>query len=101
VDTTYIRAVIDIRCEWEGLEPAYRIYVNEELFTERTWAWTDHYLEEVIQLQAAPGCYQVRLEPVPPTLARFTVGNHRVEHGPAQWVNDQTLEISACEPENS
>ena len=101
MDTVFVKAVIDIDCDWEGLEPAYRIYVNDELFTERTWSWTHHSLEEVLQIQAPPGRYHIRLEAVEPCLARFQVTDPRVEHGPAAWIDDQTLEIAACEPENS
>jgi len=95
VKTTFIKAVFDIDCEWEGLEPAYRIYVNDELFTERTWIWTDSYLEEILQIQAVPGKYQIRLEPVAPTLAQFTTSNHRIEYGSGSWIDDTTLEIRA------
>jgi hypothetical protein len=93
VDTVFVKAVFDLDCDWEGLPPVYRIYVNDELFTERTWRWTEHYLEEILQIQAAPGRYRVRVEPVGPNLARFLADNHRVEHGPGQWLDSEILEI--------
>ena len=71
---------------WEGLPPIYSVYVNDELFAERTWIWADSavYLEELLQIEAEPGEYQVRYELVPPNLAQLAVKNMRVEHGPGQ-----------------
>ena len=94
METVFVKAVFDIDCEWEGLNPAYRIYVNDELFTERTWTWTDSYLEEILQIQAPPGQCRVRLEPVEPNLARFRISNHRIEYGPGRWIDNEYLEIS-------
>jgi hypothetical protein len=68
----------------------YRIFVNDELFAERTWVWTDHYLTEMLQISAPPGDYHVTVQAVGPQLAQFTVTNHRVEHGPAEWVKKNT-----------
>ena len=48
----FVRVVSDVYCTWEGLAPTYRVYVNDELFTERTWIWTQDYLEEMLQIQA-------------------------------------------------
>lgn len=80
---SYVRVLCDVYCDWEGLPPIYRVYVNDELFAERTWTWTDYYLEEMLQLEAEPGKYAVRYELVPPHLAELTVKNMRVDEGPA------------------
>ena len=95
MDTQYVRACFDIDCEWEGLPPVYRVYVNDEMFTEREWRWTDCYLTEILQIQASPGEYQIKIQSVGPNLAKFTVGNHRVEWGKARWRDQQRLEILA------
>lgn len=89
-NTVFVKALFDIDCEWEGLAPVYRIYVNDELFAERTWIWADRYLTEMLQISAPPGDYSVSVETVGPQLARFTINNHRVEHGPAEWVKKNT-----------
>lgn len=88
----FIRLLADVHCEWEGLSPIYRAYVNDELFAERTWTWTDHYLEECFQIQAEPGEYRVRYELVPPHLAALTVTNLRVDYGPGT-VDNNVLRI--------
>lgn len=89
----YVRVLADVSCDWEGLNPSYRVYVNEEMFTERTWYWTDEYLEEELQILAPAGEYQLRWELVWPHLAKLTVKNVRVSDGPGKIVNNQTLKI--------
>ena len=89
----FIRLLCDINCEWESFQPIYRTYVNNELFAERQWRWTDSYLQELLQIEAEPGEYTIRHELVPPHLATLNVTNMRVEHGPAA-VKDNILRIT-------
>jgi hypothetical protein len=89
----FIRLLCDINCEWESFQPIYRTYVNDELFAERQWRWTDSYLEELLQIEAEPGEYTIRHELVPPHLAQLTVSNMRVQHGPAT-IKDNVLRIT-------
>lgn len=77
----FVRVLADVNCDWEGLDPTYRVYVNNELFAERTFAWTDCYLEEMLQIEAKPGRYSLRWELVPPHLAKLSVENLRVDYG--------------------
>jgi hypothetical protein len=84
----FIRLLCDVDCEWEGLNPIYRAYVNDELFAERTFRWTDSYLEELFQIEAEPGEYTIRYELVPPHLATLNVTNWRVDFGPATIENN-------------
>jgi hypothetical protein len=72
------------------------VYINDELFTERTWIWREHYLNEMLQIQAEPGVYRVRVEAVRSIsgkAGKFRVRNHMIDHGPAQWIDHATLEI--------
>jgi len=89
----FVRVLADVDCEWEGLMPIYRVYVNDELFAERTWCWTDHYLEEMLQIEAEPGKYRLRWELVKPCLAQLTVTNVRVDLGPGRVKNNVLLRI--------
>ena len=84
----FVQVLADVDCEWEGLAPVYRLYVDDELFAERTWRWTDCYLEEMIQIEAEPGEYPIRFELVPPHLAQLQVTNIRVGHGPGTVENN-------------
>lgn len=89
----FVRVVADVYCDWEGLPPIYRVYVNDELFVERTWIWTQEYLEEAVQIVVEPGKYHLRWELVPPHLAQLRVVNMRVEQGPGNIKNDKLLRI--------
>lgn len=88
MDKKFVRVLADVHCEWEGLDPIYRLYVNDELFTERTWIWSNAYLEENLQIEAVPGEYTIRYELVPPHLAQLTVENIRVDYGPGVVENN-------------
>ena len=89
----FVRVLADVDCDWEGLSPIYRVYVNDELFTERTWLWTDMYLEEMLQIEAEPGHYTLRWELVPPHLADLRVSNVRVDYGPGAIKENNVLKI--------
>ena len=90
----FVRVVADVHCDWEGLAPTYRVYVNDELFAERTWIWTQEYLEEALQILGEPGKYHLRWELVPPHLAQLQVINMRVTQGPGTIKNNALLRIS-------
>ena len=95
MSTVFVKAWFDLDCEWEGLPPTYRIYVNDELFAERTWNYTEHYLSEMLQISAPPGRYEITVRPVGPSLAQFHVSNQRVEVGPGHWIKKgRVLEIA-------
>lgn len=89
----FVRVLADVYCDWEGLNPVYRVYVNDELFAERTYSWPDCYLEEMLQIEATPGKYNLRWELVPPHLADLQVKNVRVDFGPANIKNQTILRI--------
>lgn len=89
----FVRVLADVYCDWEGLNPVYRVYVNDELFAERTYSWPDCYLEEMLQIEAAPGKYNLRWELVPPHLANLQVKNVRVDFGPGNIKNQTILRI--------
>jgi hypothetical protein len=84
----FIRVLCNIDCEWESFQPIYRTYVNDELFAERTWRWTEHYLEELLQIEAVPGEYTIRHELVPPHLAVLNVTDMHVDFGPGTIKNN-------------
>lgn len=93
MSNAYVRAGFDIHCQFDKGAPVYRIYVNDELFVERTWRWPNCYLEEMLKLSAPPGQYRVTVALVSPSKAHLICRNHRVEIGPARWIDANTLEI--------
>jgi hypothetical protein len=93
MDKKFVRILSNIDCEWEGLPPVYRLYVNEELFSERTWTWRDARLQEELQIEAVPGDYALRYELVAPHLASMLVKDLTVDVGPAQVVDSTRFRI--------
>ena len=89
----FVRVLADVHCDCAvDQRPIYRLYVNDELFTERTWIWENVYLEEVIPILAEPGDYVVRYELVPGTTAGLNIQNLRVAEGTAT-IQDSTVRI--------
>jgi hypothetical protein len=93
MDKKFVRILSNIDCDWEGLPPVYRLYVNDELFSERTWTWRDARLQEELQVEAVPGDYALRYELVAPHLAKLHIGSLTVDTGPAQVVNSTQFRI--------
>ena len=89
----FVRVLCDVDCTWAGQPPVYRVYVDDEMFTERTWKWTNEYLEEMLQIEAEPGEYLITYELLDPTSATLHVNNMRVDHGPGR-VNNNVLRIT-------
>lgn len=99
MQSEFVIAVADVYCKWTGEHPRYRCYVNDELFTERTWIWHNEYLEEEIQILAPQGNYVVRYELVDSLNARLKIRNLRIKVGPA-IVNPQGI-VQIYTPEKS
>ncbi len=83
MQTHYVLVLCEVHCKWDLLPPRYRLYIDEELFAERTWIWHGKYLEEAIQIQAPAGKYLIRFELLDTTTAQLKIKNIRVDHGNA------------------
>lgn len=89
----YAIIAIDISCEWTDQPPRYRVFVNDELFVERTFVWnTEKYLEETLNIQGPAGKYQIRCENVDPELGEFRFKNTRLLRGTGSLYKN-TLEL--------
>jgi hypothetical protein len=100
MQTEFVIAKCDVYCKWTGPYPRYRCYVNDELFSERTWIWQDVYLEESFQIQAPAGKYTVRVELLDTAHASIKVRNLRVDHGPGVIAPDGRVQIYTPERSN-
>ena len=89
----FVRVLCDVDCTWSGEPPVYRVYVDDELFAERTWIWTNQYLEEMLQIEAEPGEYTITYQLVNATTATLHINNMRVDHGTGQ-IKDNMLRIT-------
>jgi hypothetical protein len=81
--TKSVQIHCDVYCKWNGNDTRYRLYVNDELFAERTWLWKDEYLEELLQISAPAGTYKIKYELVPPFTGNIKVKKYVIEYGPA------------------
>ena len=98
MDTQFIRAEFDLHCTWEDMPPSYRVFVNDELFAERTWNLTGGLSQtQILQLQLSPGKYHVRVEDLPPNLASFHSENYQIKHGRARWRYNDVLQSHTIE----
>lgn len=78
---------VDIHCNWEVNPPMYRLYVNDELFTERNYIWqASEFVTENLSLNAPPGEYKIKIET--PSDFNFKIRNLQVKYGKAQLLND-------------
>jgi len=95
MQTKSVQVHCDVYCKWDGNDTRYRLYVNDELFTERSWIWHDkeYYLEEMITIEAPPGLYEIKYELVNPTHSQLGIKNMRVTNGSAKLHKHFRLEI--------
>lgn len=88
----YVKVACDLDIEWSGsTAPVYRVYVNEELFTERAWLWRNHNAVEIIQIHAPSGKYVISHQLVNPRNTVMNVSNFRVLEGPGKFKNDDNV----------
>ena len=99
--TEFVLALTDVYCKWKGDPPRYRCYVNGELFAERTWIWTGHYLEEQLQILAEPGEYNVHYELLDTENAKLKTNNYRIIHGPASVDQTGCITVKESHYENA
>ncbi len=56
----------DVYAHWGDISPCYRVYVDQDLLTERDFGWPGHevYIQENIVVNLEPGPHQLRIEQV-------------------------------------
>jgi hypothetical protein len=86
IETSITVEVHALQPRWIDLEKArYRLYVNDDLFTERSWIWNQQtFIKEHISAYLEDGInHTVRLEIVksdPMSLAQFGLQNLKVNN---------------------
>jgi hypothetical protein len=96
MQTKSVQIQCDVYCKWDGNDTRYRLYVNDELFTERTWRWPgkDYYLQELIVIEAPPGLYEIKYKLLEPSGSKLKIKNIQVVSNNAVLHDNQTtLEI--------
>ena len=56
----------DVYAHWGAVSPSYRVYVNNDLLTERDFGWPGHevFIRENIVVDLNPGVHQLRIEQI-------------------------------------
>ena len=91
----HVSVTADVYCRWEGEPPTYRLYVADELFSERTFVWANGYLTECFHVYGDPGDYRLRYEVVTKDTASISVQNLRVTYGAeSAYIQDNILRIT-------
>lgn len=96
MESVFVQVACDIRIDWHSKLPRYRTFVNDELFTERVVNLnTNQYIEEIFQIQANPGTYNLKVELLTPNTATLQANNYRVLQGNAKVDNNVLTIIGA------
>lgn len=90
----FVKVVFDLHCEWEGFPPDYRLYVNGELFTERTYDISaPKFVREMLQVEAEPGTYEIVLEKTGPQMSEFKIVDTNIKYGPGEVIDETHFRI--------
>ncbi len=91
----HVSVTADVYCRWSGPPPIYRLYVRDELFSERTFIWQDGYLTECFHVHGDPGDYRLRYDVVTEGTASIIVKNLRVTYGAdSAYIQDNIIRIT-------
>ena len=94
MNRNFVQVFFDLDCEWELMPPEYRIFVNEELFAERTYTCrNEDYSRELLQVLAPKGVYQFRVEPLQKNIGKFTINNTEIKGKKCLLLDDNTFQI--------
>ena len=72
----------ELWCGWHTTAPSYRVYVNDNLLTERTYNFNNSeiYLEEHIPLLTTAGAHFLKIINLDPVYGEFVVKNFKVNN---------------------
>ena len=91
MEKQFVKMELDVFAKWQFKPPMYRVYVNDELFNERTYSWNQsEYITEILQIKAQPGEYSVKIENHG---GEFTVRSLRCSVGKVRVIDNNTFEI--------
>lgn len=77
----------DLYCDFQGVFPAYRIFVDQRLMTERNYRWDNKYfyITERVPLKTVPGPHYLVIENLDKDNAEFKIDNFRVNGKPSVY----------------
>lgn len=84
---------IDLYCEPFSVPQAYRLYIDDDLLTERTYIWQnpEQFVREHIVVNLEPGWHEIKIEPISPGFIGFKYKNFQLNKKLAGTVNNRFL----------
>ena len=75
-----VSIAVDVSCSYTGTPPVYRVFVDSELLTERSFIWDSQtqYVREHIQVNLSPGAHWLSIEQLDDS-AVFAISNIQVD----------------------
>jgi hypothetical protein len=103
-----VNLIFEVHCRrppWGIINPIskftdsrYRVYVDDDLITERSWGWNDNiFLKESVWIKSINGCDHIlKIEPVVciPEQAVFSADNFEIANIPATSTKINDLQVN-------
>jgi hypothetical protein len=102
-----VNLIFEVHCQrppWGIINPIskfsdsrYRVYVDDDLITERSWIWDNIFLKESVWIKSINRCNHIlKIEPVVciPEQAVFTLDNFQVANVPATSTKINDLQVN-------
>ena len=83
---SYVCVDVDIWCKYNEAPPTYRVYLDDELLTERTFIWDskNQYIREHIEVDVEPGYHEVKVINCSGSKVEFIMNNVMVNGKPSR-----------------
>lgn len=83
----FVIVTFDLYCEFNAEFPAYRIYVDGKLMTERNYRWNNkkQYITETVPIRTESGPHYLVLENLNSESASFEIKNFKVNGVPSVY----------------
>lgn len=77
-----LRIEIDIFCDWQTEHEAYRLYLDDDLYTERTYIWRNphQWVREILVAELGPGIHTIKIQPVNSEFQGFKLANFAIDN---------------------
>ena len=102
-----VNLIFEVHCQrppWGIINPIskfsdsrYRVYVDDDLITERSWIWDNIFLKESVWIKSINRCNHIlKIEPVVciPEQAVFTIDNFKISNISATSTKIDDLQVN-------
>lgn len=94
-----IHMSVDVHCHWSENAPTYRIYINNDMLTERTFRWPGYqnYIKEHLICKLPTGLHTLKIENCSGngsfSLKDFVIEGTSITRAPGDPENQYTFKI--------